>query len=67
MAFTPADAAALKAAIAKGVQSVEINGEKVSYRSLAEMRQALQMIEDELAGQPRGAARVSYPVTSRGL
>lgn len=67
MAYTQADADQLRRAIAKGVSAVEINGEKLTFRSLAEMRSTLQMIEDELAGAVAGAARVSYPRTTRGL
>ncbi|SCY61689.1 phage head-tail joining protein [Paracoccus tibetensis] len=67
MAFTHADAAALRAAIAKGASSLELNGEKVSYRSLKEMRETLAMIEAELSATPAGLSRVSYPRTTRGL
>lgn len=67
MAFTQADAAALRAAMAKGVASAEVNGEKVTFRSLKEMRELLALIEAEIAGAPAGMVRVSYPLTTRGL
>ena len=68
MAFTQKDADRLRSAIAKGVSSVELNGEKVTYRSLAEMKEALRMVEGELAGGVgAGAFRTSYPRAGRGL
>ncbi|OWJ69829.1 hypothetical protein CDV50_16040 [Haematobacter massiliensis] len=67
MAFTQADADRVRAAIAKGVSSVEVNGEKVAFRSLAEMRETLRMIEDELAGAASGRFGVAYARTTRGL
>ncbi|MCG6111320.1 MAG: hypothetical protein MEQ74_03915 [Paracoccus sp.] len=67
MAYTQADADQLRANIAKGITSAEVNGEKVTFRSLADMRATLAMIEAELAGMGGGAARVSYPRTTRGL
>ncbi|HBM60868.1 MAG TPA: hypothetical protein DD444_16975 [Citreicella sp.] len=67
MAWTQADADAIKAAIAKGVTRVRLNGEEVQYRSLVEMRATLRMIEDEVQGRAAGAFGVSYPRTSRGL
>lgn len=67
MAYTQADADRLRIAIAKGVSSAELNGEKLTFRSLADMRATLAIIEAELAGLAGGAARVSYPRTTRGL
>jgi hypothetical protein len=68
MAFTQSDADRLRSAIAKGVSSVELNGEKVTYRSLAEMKEALRMVEGELAGGAgAGAFRVNYARAGRGL
>lgn len=67
MAFTQADADRLRAAIAKGVSSVELNGEKVTFRSLAEMKESLRMIEAEISGAASGRFGVSYARTSRGL
>ncbi|MDN5568035.1 MAG: hypothetical protein L0G27_04685 [Paracoccus sp. (in: a-proteobacteria)] len=67
MAYTHADADRLRSAFAMGVASAELNGEKLTFRALADMRATLQMIEAELAGVAGGAARVSYPRTTRGL
>lgn len=67
MAYTQADADRLRSAIAKGVASAELNGEKLTFRSLGDMRATLAIIEAELAGLSGGAARVSYPRTTRGL
>jgi len=51
MAWTQSDADALKAAIASGTRDVTYSdGSRVVYRSLAEMRQTLAMIEAEVAG-----------------
>lgn len=67
MAFTETDRDALKAAIAKGARRVRIGAEEVEYRSLAEMRQVLAMIEDELSGTSSNAVTPVYPYTTRGL
>ena len=67
MAWTQADVDQLKAAIAKGVTRVRLNGEEVQYRTLDEMKSTLRMMEDEVAGRVAGAFRVSYPRASRGL
>lgn len=48
MAFTTADADALKSAIASGVRDVQYSdGSRVQYRSLSEMKEALAMIQAE--------------------
>lgn len=48
MAYTQADADALKAAMASGAQRVRYSdGSEVEYRSLAEMKEALSMIQAE--------------------
>jgi hypothetical protein len=39
---------ALKKAIVNGVQSVNYGDKKVNYRSIAEMKEALRMMEGEL-------------------
>ena len=67
MAWTQTDIDTLKAAIARGVRRVRINGEEVEYQSLKEMRQALEMMESEVAGANRKTMQVVYPTTSRGL
>ena len=54
----------LCAMIAKGVLSMEVNGEKVAFRSLAEMRQIRSEMERTLglAVQPRN----HYPIYTKG-
>jgi hypothetical protein len=49
VAFTQADADALRVAIAKGEKSVTYADRSVAYRSVEEMRQALAMVEADLA------------------
>lgn len=49
--------------MAKGVLSIEQNGEKVTFRSFAEMRQTLAWLERERDGKPLGA--VHTPKYSR--
>ena len=67
MAYTQADADRLRSAIAKGASEVEVNGERVRFRSLADMRATLAMIENELAGRTGAAFAIGYPKTPRGL
>ncbi|MCA1337363.1 phage head-tail joining protein [Pseudooceanicola marinus] len=58
---------ALRAAIAKGVTRVSMDGEEVQYASLADMRRQLQQMEAEIAGRPVTGPVLSYAHTSRGL
>lgn len=51
MAFTAADRETLKAAIARGEQTVAFADRTVTYRSVSEMLRALQVIEADLATQ----------------
>lgn len=69
MAFAQADADRLRAAIAKGVSHAKINGEELTFRSLAEMKETLRMIENDLSGGAGAAARFAtgYARTTRGL
>lgn len=64
MAYTVEDLAALKANIARGVTSLEVNGEKVTFRSLDEMRRIVAMIEDDLMPKPKSGFHL--PTFSRG-
>ena len=48
MAYTLEDYDKLKKAIVNGVQSVNYGDKSVSYRSLAEMKEALRIMESEL-------------------
>lgn len=67
MAYTEADAAALRSAIARGARRLKMNGEEVEYRDLAEMRSILSEIEASLAGQPTSEVSITYPSMGRGL
>ncbi len=67
MPYTQADADRLRAAIAKGASKIELNGERIEFRSLADMRETLNMIEGELAGGEKAFFRISYPRAGRGL
>ena len=74
MAHTQADLDAVKAAIASGEQSVEMNGRKVVYRTIDDLRKARDDIAAELATTDTAGAsavrRGSYQVrfaTGRGF
>lgn len=72
MAHTTADLDAIKAAIASGEQSVEVDGRKVVYRSVDDLRKARDDIAAELAIETAASAvrRGSYQVrftTARGF
>lgn len=56
----------LKDAYAKGVLSVELAGEKITFASGAEMRRRIRDIERQL-GIGSGGSTVSYATTGRGL
>ena len=64
MAYTAQHLAELKANIARGVTSLELNGEKVTFRSLDEMQRTVAMIERELAPMP--VSGLMLPTFSRG-
>ncbi len=65
MSYSPEQIAALRAAIATGAMKVRnANGEEVTYRSLAEMKETLARMEREAAGLPRPA--FYQPSYSRG-
>jgi len=68
MAFTQEDADRLRAAIAKGVSHARVNGEELTFRSLADMKETLRMIEADLAGSAAAPGfSVGYARTTRGL
>lgn len=50
--------------IAKGVTVLEVNGERVTYRSLSEMLRLKGLMEDDLGlgGSAARRPRVHYPV-----
>jgi len=49
MPFTSTDLANVDAAIASGELSVEVEGKRLTYRSMADLLLARQMITDQLA------------------
>ena len=66
MAWTQSDITRMEQAIATGARVVQINGERVEYRSLDEMRAILVMMKEQ-SGAGSGAFRITYPKTTRGL
>lgn len=63
MAFTETDLAAICAAIAKGEKTVVFADRSVTYRSIAELREAKAEIEASLSSRPKqslGAARDGF-------
>jgi hypothetical protein len=68
MAFTEVDITALKAAIAQGALRVRFGEREVTYRSLAEMKEILGMMESEVAvSDGRTRTRQVRFQTSKGL
>lgn len=67
MSYTADQIAALRMAIATGALTVRnANGEAVTYRSLAEMRQVLAMMEADVAGASVQPVRYINPTWSDG-
>lgn len=72
MAFTQTDLDNINAAIASGELTVEVNGRRVTYRSIADLERARSMIQGDLAAAASGSAsprRGTYAVrftTARG-
>lgn len=72
MPFTSTDLANVDAAIASGELAVEVNGKRITYRSVPELLDARAAILSEIAtagtasaGTRRGAYRVNF-TTARG-
>lgn len=66
MTFTTEQVDAMRVAIATGALSARnANGEMVTYRTLAEMRSVLDMMEQSVSGRPR--ATFINPAYERGL
>lgn len=58
MAFTQSDVDELRRAIATGAMRVRYaDGREVQYRTLAEMRETLTMMTDEVVGSTGGSSR----------
>lgn len=57
----------LRLAVAKGVTSLEVNGEKVTYRSLDEILRTIAMLERQLRlGLGGDLPSQNYPAFRRG-
>ncbi|NVK57318.1 MAG: hypothetical protein HWE26_17075 [Alteromonadaceae bacterium] len=67
MAYSQDQVDALRAALARGATRYKLNGEEVTFASLAEMRRQLRDMETEIAGGSVAGPTLSYPKTSRGL
>lgn len=65
MAYTQADIDALKASIKQGVLRVRKGDREIEYRSLAEMREQLAVMENEVNGSS-ATPRFSLATHSRG-
>lgn len=67
MAFTTTDLSAVESAIATGELTVEIDGKRVTYRSIDELKTARNIITSSLqtSGAIPAATRTSYAVRSR--
>jgi hypothetical protein len=61
--YTQEQLAGLRDAAAKGVTSLEYNGEKVTYRSLDEMLRLIAVIERSLAS---ATPRTHFPTFRKG-
>ena len=66
MAFTQEQLDALEEAIASSTLEVQYKDKKVTYRSMAEMLRARDLILRKLGKSKASAARV-YPTLSKGL
>lgn len=68
MAWTQDDVDALKVAIATGVKDVQYSdGSRMTYRSLAEMKDILGGMEAEIAGATAKRARTVRVNTTKGF
>lgn len=69
MAITQADKDRLEQAVTLGELTVEIEGKRVTYRSMSELLQALAYVDGELQKQAGTAAqnRMAYASFYRGL
>lgn len=65
MAFTVEQYETLKRAIVSGVQSVTYGDKTVNYRSIADMKEALRIMEAELFPE-RTTHRRRYAIVDRG-
>lgn len=66
MAYSQADLDKLKRALASGVQTVEYNGRRTTFRSQAELMQAIATVEAEVGGASSSQIRSSLAEFDRG-
>lgn len=66
MAYTQDDLTKLQKAISKGAAEVQLDGERVRFRSLDEMLRLERKIQAELGVSERPTRRMHYPKTSTG-
>lgn len=66
MAWTQAEIDALKTAIGLGVTQVSYQGRTTTYRSLAEMRATLKMMEGDVDAGGTTPRRTTYASFRRG-
>ena len=57
MAFTQTDLDNINAAIATGEMTVEVNGRRVTYRSITDLERARSIIQGDLAATTQPATR----------
>ena len=63
MAFTQTDLDNINAAIATGEMTVEVNGRRVTYRSISDLERARSIIQGDLAAaNPSSPRRGTYTV-----
>jgi len=67
MAFTATQLQALQDALTSGELTVEFDGKRVTYRSIAELKAAIAVVEDALAaaGELTAPTRISYASFSK--
>ena len=66
MAFTQADVSRVETLFAKGITSAEVAGEKLTFRSVAELKEIIAYMKAEISGA-ENRTYISYPLTTRGL
>ena len=62
--YTETDLAAIRSAISKGARSVQVNGERVEFRSLSEMQRIERKIMEDLGLS--ATTRIQVPTTKSG-
>ena len=67
MAYTEIQAQALREALVSGVLTVEYDGKRVTYRSIAEIKDALAQVETALAREDGRRVRQIRVVTNKGF